>query len=75
MMIVTILVDDAMTNNMLVDFLSGYDYDLLTRKSSFLDCVFTCTPNRDTAPTPYDLAFEMETWMHVKAEVIDVEYE
>lgn len=72
-MIVTILVDDAMTNNELVDFLSSYDYELLTRKSSFLDCVFTCTPTRDNF-SPYDLAFEMETWLHVKAEVIDVEY-
>jgi len=73
-MIVTIHVDDAMTNNELVDFLSSYDYDLLTRKSSFLDCVFTCTPIRDTAPTAYDLAFEMETWMDVTAKVLDVEY-
>ena len=72
-MIVTIHVDDAMTNDELVDFLSSYDYELLTRKSSFTECVFTCTPFRDNF-TPYDLADEMTEWLGVNARVLDVEY-
>jgi len=69
-MVVTIHVNDAMTNDELVDFLSSYDYELLTRRASATETVFTCTPTRDNF-TPDDLAYEMEEWLYVEAKGVD----
>lgn len=72
-MIVTIHVDDALTNNEVVEFLLPLGWDMVTRRASFLDTLIECTPiNSDYDPE--DVAALMRDHFYVGAEVIDVEY-
>ena len=73
-MIVTIHVDDALTNNEVVEFLTAYDWDMVSRRASLVATLIECTPMGDTEYTPEDIAAEMREFMYVDAEVVDVEY-
>lgn len=74
-MIVSIHVDDAMTNNELVDFLDNYDWELVSRRATFLETVFECRPGSGGHEyTADDIAHEMEAWLDVSTRVLDVEY-